>query len=117
MAAHEHAHTHAPTNFNLGIAIGTIPNLLFVVIEAGYGALSHWLALIADPGHNFSDVMTPILAWWAMALAMRSATAKHTFGFKKGTILVSLGSALFLCVTIRIIICEAVGRRRKNVCY
>jgi cobalt-zinc-cadmium efflux system protein len=113
--AHEHAHTHAPTNFNRAFAIGTILNLLFVVIEAGYGALSNSLALIADAGHNFSDVMTLILAWGAMALATRSATAKHTFGFKKGTILASLGSALFLCVAIGIIIWEAVGRLRTPV--
>lgn len=108
--AHDHAHCHTPTNFNRAFAIGTILNLFFVVVEAGYGALSNSLALIADAGHNLSDVMTLLLAWGAMALANRSATAKHTFGFKKGTILASLGSALFLCVAIGIIIWEAVGR-------
>jgi cobalt-zinc-cadmium efflux system protein len=59
--------------------------------------------------------MTLLLAWGAMALANRSATAKHTFGFKKGTILASLGSALFLCVAIGVIIWEAVGRLRSPV--
>ena len=113
--ADEHAHRHAPTNFNRAFAIGTILNLLFVVIEAGYGTISHSLALIADAGHNLSDVMTLLLAWGAMALASRSATARHTFGFKKGTILASLGSALFLCVAIGIIIWEAVGRLRTPV--
>ena len=106
--------TH-PTNFNRAFAIGTILNLIFVVIEAGYGAISHSLALIADAGHNLSDVMTLLLAWGAMALANRSATARHTFGFKKATILVSLGSALFLCAAIGVIIWEAVGRLRSPV--
>lgn len=113
--ADDHAHSHAPTNFNRAFAIGTILNLLFVAIEVGYGTLSHSLALIADAGHNLSDVMTLLLAWGAIALANRSATAKHTFGFKKGTILASLGSALFLCVAIGVIIWEAVGRLRSPV--
>ncbi|MFH0782553.1 MAG: cation diffusion facilitator family transporter [Pseudomonadota bacterium] len=112
---HDHTHRHAPTNFNRAFAIGTILNLFFVAIEAGYGTISHSLALIADAGHNLSDVMTLLLAWGAMALANRSATAKHTFGFKKGTILASLGSALFLCVVIGVIIWEAVGRLRSPV--
>ena len=110
-----HNHAHAPANFNRAFAIGTILNLLFVVIEAGYGTISNSLALIADAGHNLSDVMTLLLAWGAMALANRSATARHTYGFKKGTILVSLGSALFLCAAIGVIIWEAVGRLRSPV--
>ena len=113
--AHDHSHSHAPKNFNRAFALGTILNLIFVVIEAGYGVTSHSLALVADAGHNLSDVMVLLLAWGAMALANRSATAKRTFGFKKGTILVSLGSALFLCAAIGVIIWEAVGRLRSPV--
>jgi cobalt-zinc-cadmium efflux system protein len=113
--AHDHCHSHVPKNFNRAFALGTLLNLFFVLIEASYGVISHSLALVADAGHNLSDVMTLLLAWGAMALANRSATAKHTFGFKKGTILVSLGSALFLCVAIGVIIWEAVGRLRSPV--
>jgi cobalt-zinc-cadmium efflux system protein len=113
--AHDHSHSHAPSNFNRAFAIGTILNLIFVIIEAGYGVLSHSLALVADAGHNLSDVMTLLLAWGAMALANRSATANHTFGFKKGTILASLVSALFLYVAIGVIIWEAIGRLRSPV--
>ncbi len=108
--AHDHTHHHGPTNFNRAFAIGTILNLLFVVVEAWYGTISDSLALIADAGHNLSDVMTLLLAWGAMTLANRTATAKHTFGFKQGTILVSFGSALFLCGAIGVIIWEAIGR-------
>lgn len=111
------AHDHSPpkTDFNRAFAIGTALNLLFVVVEAGYGTLSHSLALIADAGHNLSDVMSLLLAWGALALANRSATARHTFGLKKGTILASLGSAIFLCAAIGIIIWEAIGRLRSPV--
>jgi cobalt-zinc-cadmium efflux system protein len=110
-----HAHAHTPSNLNRAFAIGTILNLLFVVIEASYGVMSHSLALVADAGHNLSDVMTLLLAWAAMALAKRAATARHTFGFKKGTILASLCSALFLYVAIGIILWEAIDRLRSPV--
>ncbi len=114
--AHDHSHhSHTPGNLNRAFAIGTVLNLLFVVIEASYGLLSHSLALVADAGHNLSDVMTLLLAWAAMALAKRAATARHTFGFKKGTILASLCSALFLYAAIGVIIWEAVARLRSPV--
>jgi cobalt-zinc-cadmium efflux system protein len=113
--AHNHSHSHAPSNFNRAFAIGTGLNLLFVGVEIFYGISSDSLALVADAGHNFSDVMTLLIAWAAMTVAKRSATAKHTFGFKKGTILVSLGSALFLYAAIGVIIWEAVGRLRAPV--
>ncbi|MFN2355633.1 MAG: cation transporter [Desulfopila sp.] len=61
--AHEHNHSHTPTNFNRAFAIGIVLNLAFVMIEAAYGTISNSLALIADAGHNLSDVMTLLLAW------------------------------------------------------
>jgi cobalt-zinc-cadmium efflux system protein len=112
---HDHNHHHAPDNFNRAFTIGIVLNLLFVGVEAGYGLYADSLALVADAGHNLSDVMTLLIAWAAMAVAKRSATAKHTYGFKKGTILVSLGSALFLYAAIGIIIWEAFGRLRSPV--
>lgn len=110
---HCHGHSHPPADFSRAFAIGTALNTAFVLIEAGYGIMSNSLALIADAGHNLSDVMTLVLAWGAMLMARRGATARHTFGFKKGTILVSLGSALFLYAAIGVIIWEAVGRLRS----
>jgi cobalt-zinc-cadmium efflux system protein len=104
------AHDHAPADFGRAFAIGITLNLVFVLIEAGYGFLANSLALVADAGHNLSDVMTLVVAWIALVMAKRGATARHTFGFKKGTILVSLGSALFLYAAIGVIIWEAVGR-------
>lgn len=107
---HGHGHSHAPADFGRAFAIGITLNLAFVLVEAGYGFLANSLALVADAGHNLSDVMTLAVAWIAMVVAKRGATARHTFGFKKGTILVSLGSALFLYAAIGVIIWEAVGR-------
>ena len=64
--AHNHNHDHSPGNFNRAFAIGTVLNLIFVVVEAGYGAISHSLALFADAGHNLCDVMMLLLAWGAV---------------------------------------------------
>ena len=64
-----HSHTHTPANYGRAFAIGVALNLAFVVIEAVYGKLSHSLALVADAGHNLSDVLGLVLAWGAMLLA------------------------------------------------
>ena len=112
---HDHGHSQAPVDFIRAFTIGIVLNLLFVGVEVVYGLLSDSLALVADAGHNLSDVITLIVAWAAIAVAKRPATATHTFGFKKGTILVSLGSTLFLYAAIGVIIWEAVGRLRSPV--
>ncbi len=108
----EHGHNHVPADFSRAFAIGTALNLIFVLVEGGYGFIANSLALLADAGHNLSDVMVLLLAWGSMVMARREATARHTYGFKKGTILASLGSALFLYGAVGIIFWEAVGRLR-----
>ncbi|MDA3971402.1 MAG: cation diffusion facilitator family transporter [Desulfobulbaceae bacterium] len=105
-----HNHSHTPARFDRAFAIGTALNLGFVVIEATYGILGNSLALVADAGHNLSDVMGLLLAWGASVLARKAATASHTFGFKKATILASLFSALMLYGAVGIIVWEAVQR-------
>ncbi len=110
MSQNHHGHNHGPTDFNRAFAIGVILNILFVLVEAGYGIIGNSLALVADAGHNLSDVMTLLLAWGAMAIAKRGATARHTFGFKKATILASLASALLLYGAIGVIIWEGIDR-------
>lgn len=107
-----HDHDNPPTDFNRAFAIGIVLNLAFVLIEATYGVVGNSLALIADAGHNFSDVMTLLIAWGAMAIANRTATARHTFGFKKATIVASLVSALLLYTAIGAIIWESISRFR-----
>ncbi len=107
-----HDHDHTPPDFNRAFTIGISLNLGFVLVEAVYGIVGNSLALVADAGHNFSDVMTLLLAWGAIAIANRGATARHTFGFKKATILASLFSAMILYAAMAIIIWEALDRFR-----
>ena len=108
--ASDHAHHHAPANFDRAFAIGITLNLAFVVVEALSGIAAHSLALLADAGHNLSDVLGLVLAWGATVLVRRSPTKRRTYGLRRSSILAALINALLLLVAIGAIAWEAVGR-------
>tara|TARA_Y100001001_G_C8002197_1_gene306691 strand:- start:998 stop:1909 length:912 start_codon:yes stop_codon:yes gene_type:complete len=108
--SHGHDHSHQFDTHNRAFAIAVILNTLFVVIEAVYGVLSGSLALIADAGHNLSDVMGLLLAWAASWLASKAATTSKTYGLKKTTILAVLFNALILIAAVGGITWEALQR-------
>ena len=91
-------------------AIGVGLNGLFVVAEAAAGLWTGSLALLADAGHNLSDVLALLLAWGAAALARRAPTDRRTYGLRKGTILASLANAVLLMVAVGAIVSESVHR-------
>lgn len=93
-------HDHQVTDYSRAFAIGVSLNMIFVVIEAVYGFISGSLALLADAGHNLSDVLGLLLAWGAFWLAKKASTESRTYGFRKGTIHASLGSALLLLFSL-----------------
>ena len=103
-------HSHEINNYNRSFTSGIALNIIFVAIEAGYGIFADSLALIADAGHNLSDVVGLLLAWGASMLATKTATEKRTYGFRKATIIASLASAIILLVAIGGIAWEAIGR-------
>ena len=105
-----HGHSHAPKDFGRAFAIGTALNLAFVVVEAAAGLVTHSLALLADAGHNLSDVLGLLLAWGAVVLAKRAPSPRRTYGLRKGTILASLGNAALLLVAVGAIAWEAIRR-------
>ncbi len=105
-----HSHNHPINNYNRAFAIGVVLNVIFVAVEAGYGVASGSLALIADAGHNLSDVLSLFLAWGASLLAARAATEKRTYGFRKVTVMASLASAILLLVTLGGIAWETIDR-------
>lgn len=110
---HEHGgsgHHHIPTSFGKAFAIGIGLNLTFVIVETLYGVWSHSLSLLADAGHNFSDVIGLVLAWAAAWLAARQATSDRTYGMKSTTILSALANAILLLVAIGGIAWEAIQR-------
>ena len=105
-----HHHNHEVSNYNRPFAIGVALNLLFVIIEASYGFAADSLALIADAGHNLSDVITLLLAWGASYLATMRPTQTRTYGLRRATILASLISAALLLLALGGIAWEAIGR-------
>jgi cobalt-zinc-cadmium efflux system protein len=113
--AHEHSHSHAdhshrPGSFNNAFAIGVALNAGYVVFEAIFGFLGHSLALVADAGHNLSDVLGLLLAWCASAMAKSLPTKRKTYGLRGTSILAALFNAIFLLVSVGAIAWEALRR-------
>jgi cobalt-zinc-cadmium efflux system protein len=105
-----HSHSHAPKDFGPAFAIGTALNVAFVGIEVVYGLLSNSMALVADAGHNFGDVLGLLIAWIATVLARRAPSQTHTYGLRRGTILAALANAMLLLITVGAIAVEGVRR-------
>jgi cobalt-zinc-cadmium efflux system protein len=105
-----HAHSHAPTDFGKAFAIGIALNIAFVILEAAFGVISNSMALIADAGHNLSDVLGLVVAWVASVLARRRPSARYTYGLRGTSILAALFNAIFLLVATGAIAWEAVLR-------
>jgi cobalt-zinc-cadmium efflux system protein len=114
--AHDHAHGHdhghavATGAINARMAIAVALNLSFVVIEGGFGFLSNSVALIADAGHNLSDVLGLVCAWTAMFLGRRPPGAKFTYGLGRSSVLAALANAVLLLLACGAIAWEALGR-------
>ncbi|HQT08748.1 MAG TPA: cation diffusion facilitator family transporter, partial [Polaromonas sp.] len=99
-----------PANFNRAFAIGIVLNIVFVAIEAFYGWKINSLALLADAGHNLSDVAGLVLAWGGALASKLRPNARHTYGWKRGTILAAFANALLLLMAMGALAWEAVGR-------
>lgn len=105
-----HDHSHAPANFNRAFAIGIVLNIVFVAIEAFYGLRVNSLALLADAGHNLSDVAGLVLAWGGTLAVKLRPNPRHTYGWKRATILAAFANALLLLVAMGGLAWEAIGR-------
>ena len=105
-----HSHDHAPADYSRAFALGIVLNLAIVVLETVFGLLSGSMALLADAGHNLSDVLGLVVAWAGAAMAKRRASARFTYGLKKGSILAALTNALMLMIAVGAISTEAVRR-------
>lgn len=104
-------HHHAPpTDFGRAFAIGIVLNLGFVIAETGFGIVANSVALLADAGHNLSDVAGLAAAWGATHLAKRGASARFTYGLRGSSILAALFNAVLLLVAIGAVGWEAARR-------
>ena len=109
-AAHGHGHSHAPADFGRAFAIGIVLNLGFVAVEVAYGLLSNSMALLADAGHNLSDVLGLAAAWVAAILSKRPPTRRFSYGFRASSILAALANSLVLLIAVAFIVYHAVIR-------
>jgi cobalt-zinc-cadmium efflux system protein len=112
---HSHAHgagghVHAPASFGTAFAIGIGLNSAFVILEAIYGYSSGSMALVADAGHNLSDVLGLGAAWTAAVLSKRAPSPRFTYGLRGTSILAALFNAVFLLVAVGAIAWEALMR-------
>jgi cobalt-zinc-cadmium efflux system protein len=110
---HDHdpaGHVHAPASFGTAFAVGIGLNLAFVAAEFVYGVLANSVALIADAGHNLSDVLGLVIAWIASALTKRAPSSRYTYGLGGSSILAAVFNAVLLLVAVGAIAWEALLR-------
>ena len=110
MSGHAHHHDHAPADFGQAFAIGIALNLAFVVAETVFGFVANSMSLLADAGHNLSDVLGLVVAWAGAVMAKRAASPRFTYGLKKAPILAALANSLFLLIAVGAIGAEAIRR-------
>ncbi|THD36297.1 MAG: cation transporter [Sphingomonas sp.] len=103
-------HSHGPLTFDRAFAIGITLNILFVIAEFGLGFISQSVALMADAGHNLSDVLGLCVAWAGATLAKALPSKRFTYGLKASTILAALINALLLLMAMGAVVFEAVMR-------
>jgi cobalt-zinc-cadmium efflux system protein len=109
-ALHDGGHHHAPVTHNKAFAIGIALNSGFVVLEGVYGVLSNSMALVADAGHNLSDVLALALAWLASRMAQKPPSKQYTYGLRSSSILTALFNAMLLMAVSGVILWEAIQR-------
>lgn len=113
--AHHHNHSenhHHPVPNNQGrtFVITIFLNMTYVAVEFAYGFLTNSTALIADAGHNISDVLGLLLAWSAIILARKKPSKRYTYGLRSTSILAALANAMLLLVACGAIAWEAIHR-------
>jgi cobalt-zinc-cadmium efflux system protein len=111
MTAHHHSHERqVQPDFGRAFATGIVLNSVFVLVEAGFGLLSNSMALLADAGHNLSDVLGLLIAWGAAVMAARPANARFTYGYKASSMLAALANAGLLLIATGAILIETIDR-------
>jgi cobalt-zinc-cadmium efflux system protein len=110
----EHNHTlNHDKNLGNAFKIGISINIIFIIVEATYGFFSNSMALVADAGHNLSDVLALVFSWIAIILSQRKPTLKFTYGFRRSTILIALLNTVLLLAAVVFIVWETIERLGK----
>lgn len=110
MPGHHDTHAHPRGTATRAFALATLANLAYTAVEAGYGFATDSLALLSDALHNLGDVLGLGLAWGAAAMARRAPTDRHTYGWRRATLLSPLANAVLLVAFAGALSWEAVRR-------
>ncbi len=113
--AHDHSHSHGYTNYGKAFAIGIGLNVIYIAVEVFYGLSANSSALLADAGHNVSDVLSLILAWAATWVAEKRPSGKYTYGLRKTTVMASLVNGVLIIAAGGIITWEAIDKLQHPV--
>ncbi len=114
---HKHAVSKGSTGYGRAFLVGAVLNIGFVLIEAFYGWKSESLALMADAAHNLSDVAGLLLAWFATVVVRLKPNERHTYGWRKATILAAFVNALVLILAMVFLFKEAFHRLEEPMQY
>ena len=110
----DHDHHHGKLNnisnaFKAGIAM----NVIFIILEIIFGFISNSMALVADAGHNFSDVLALVFSWIAIKLSERKPTLRFTYGFRRSTILITILNTILLFGAVAFLFLETIQRIKE----
>ena len=110
---HHHHHSYTPaTGHRLLWAIGI--NLLYVAAEFYLGFRYDSAGLLADAGHNFSDVGGLTVSLAAFWMQKKSPDQLFTYGFKKATVLAAFINSVLLLFAVALIIFECIEKFRVS---
>ncbi len=107
---HHHHHEHRIDSLSTAFVVGTLLNLIFVIVEGAAGFISNSVGLLSDAGHNLSDTVSLLVAWLAFYLSRKVANRSFTYGYQRSTILASLINASILLIAIGMIVVESVRK-------
>lgn len=110
-----HNHSHNANNISNAFKTGILINITFVAIEVWYGFSSNSMALLADAGHNFSDIVTLLFVWFAIFLSPLKPNFRFTYGLRRTTIISAIINTLLLLLAVYFIIVSAIGRLKGNI--
>ena len=113
-SGHHHTHNHQihnePKSQGFAFVSAIFLNTVFVIVEFSYGFIANSTALMADAGHNLSDVLGLLLAWGATILSRKLPNERYTYGLRSTTIIAALANAMFLLIACGAIAWEAIHR-------
>ena len=110
MHDHSNCDHHKPASYGGAFAFGVLLNSGFVIGEVIFGLSSHSLSLLADAGHNLGDVLGLLMGWAAVKLCAKPATTRHTYGYRRSSILAAVGNSFLLTIGVGAVAWEAIHR-------